>query len=338
MPPKTRPIRTYNLEIQLANQRPWGHRRQTYRDGQNRAFHQMGSTIDLQVRTAVDLRQFANRVVPFDDPAHDELLRALETNEDFQAIMQDPSADLHALVVGGVNVLPRGGAFDPLTAPIADLRAPESIEYRYIVHELPPKRPGHTHESPVADSTATSCFIDLIVNTYAEAVKKAGYYKRCRYCRPDQLCLHDRFCHYYREELRELTPEFLRNLCGLDQHSLSLSITQSLRFFETYNIGFQPYNAYGHRLPGYEPHGRVRVSPPTLHVVFQNNHCYLANAELKRLALRMKDSEREESFTLYPPPAYYRLKDAACEPAAAVVSTTDELDALLASRKDEGQM
>ena len=152
------------------------------------------------------------------------------------------------------------------------------IMFKYIEYQLNENANGfkdlfHSLDQKQNNEIANSCFLNLIVNTYKDQIhkrrKKEEDIKRCSYKKKDDF---------------ELTHENLCEFLGVEfkNQDIGITIMQSRKFFEKYNIGLVVVDLYCKKIPNTEitrTEQRINITPQTLYILLHNNHCYKLNCD-----------------------------------------------------------
>ena len=121
---------------------------------------------------------------------------------------------------------------------------------------------------------ANSCYFNLIISTYKEAIESV-------YINGDRA-------------YKDLTPEILCKWLGVEnkEQDLGLSIRASLKFFEKFHLGLVVVNIYDDVIYKYIPEKRHhRINPQTLYVLVYNNHSFKLNSHNKSFVQKINNKE-----------------------------------------------
>ena len=121
---------------------------------------------------------------------------------------------------------------------------------------------------------ANSCYFNLIIATYKEAIERVTY--------KHEKCYED------------LTPDSLCEYLYIEnkEQDLGLSIHASLKFFEKFHLGLVVVNIYDEFIYKYIPEKRNKnVFPQTLYILVYNNHCFKLNSNEKSFIQKLNNKE-----------------------------------------------
>ena len=122
---------------------------------------------------------------------------------------------------------------------------------------------------------ANSCYFNLILSTYKEAIENVYNSNEERL-------------------YRDLTAESFCQILGIEnkEQDLGLSIRSSLKFFEKFHLGLIVVNIYDDVIFKYIPPVRHnRIYPQTLYVLVYNNHCFKLNSNEKASYKRLVEKK-----------------------------------------------
>ena len=119
---------------------------------------------------------------------------------------------------------------------------------------------------------ANSCYFNLIIATYKEAIEKVTY--------NNEKCYKD------------LTPDRLCEILYIEnkEQDLGLSIRASLKFFGNFYLGLVVVNIYDEFIFKYTPEKfNKNVFPHTLYILVYNNHCFRLNSYEKSFVQKLNN-------------------------------------------------
>ena len=130
---------------------------------------------------------------------------------------------------------------------------------------------------------ANSCYFNLIIDTYKEALEKV--YKNGE------------------RVYKDLTEDRLCKILGIENKNqdLGLSIRTSLKFFEKFHLGLLVVNIYDDVIFKYvPPHPSKIISPKTMYILVYNNHTFKLNSNfdsfVHKLNLKEVIDEDKETY------------------------------------------
>ena len=121
---------------------------------------------------------------------------------------------------------------------------------------------------------ANSCYFNLIIATYKEAIKN--------------VVVNNKKCY------EDLTPERLCNIMNIEnkEQDLGLSIRTSLKFFQKFHLGLVVVNIYDEVIYKYAPEKfNKNISPRTLYVLVYNNHCFRLDSNENSFTKKLNNKE-----------------------------------------------
>jgi hypothetical protein len=159
--------------------------------------------------------------------------------------------------------------FQPLIQPLRQTDDSKNIMFKYI--EYPVNTEAKTFKELFVkldeiqtNDIANSCFLNLIINTYATKINqryKTKASKRGNY---------NKF---------ELNHETLCDMLGIEMKNSDIGVTleQSKVFFRKYHLGLKAVNIYGTIIFDETSTVDYHISPSTLYILVHNNHVYRLN-------------------------------------------------------------
>lgn len=151
---------------------------------------------------------------------------------------------------------------------------------------------------------ANSCFLNLIVNAYNEPTRK-------------------------NQKQQAFTYQKVCDILGIEHMNQDLSVTikQSIKFFEKYKLGLDVLSSFGHLMFRYRPETLSKViRPQVLQMIVAHNHAYKVNLNTKKI--KFMDEIDYDELSCLKISDRYPLMNPIDNDDIPVISYTESLDSI----------